>query len=156
MDLPAKKFDRALGVIDIKEPTEEIKKRLKDNIQKQDYIMDVIKKRAENFNYHSGIIKAGTGIGKSVLAIKICQYFQNNTLILVSNVKLLNEMVERFQDFTGQEIGQYGGGKKEIRSITICTKKSFALDHDLICPAKKFQTVIVDECHQGFSDAFRY
>lgn len=69
--------------------------------------MKTIEKRHKQFNYTSGIIKAGTGIGKSVIAIKIAKYFKNNTLILVTNVKLLNEMIERVEDFTGVKPAQY-------------------------------------------------
>ena len=37
----------------------------------------------------------------------------------------------------------------------VCTHKSFCLDFEKICQEIKFETVIVDECHKGFSDIFR-
>ncbi len=143
-----KNFIRMLGEFDIMEPSPEIALKLKANIERQDEVMRVIKLRNEKFNYNCGTIKAGTGVGKSVMAIKITQYTQCNTLILVSNVKLLGEMFNRFLEFTGVQVGIYGGGKKEILPITICTKKSFSTDYEIICKDSKFETLIVDECHE--------
>lgn len=128
----------------------------KEDIARQDKVMAAIAQRNEKFWYRCGLIKAGTGVGKSILAIKITRYFEGNTLILVSNLKLLQELHARFLEFTGLDVGIYGGGKKEIELITICTKKSFSTDFEKICKEVNFETVIVDECHEWFSDAFRF
>ncbi|HMS90643.1 MAG TPA: DEAD/DEAH box helicase family protein [Candidatus Absconditabacterales bacterium] len=150
-----KDFQQALGTFELDEPSEEIKEKLKENLARQDEVMKTIKLRNEKFNYNCGLIKAGTGVGKSVLAIKITGYFGCNTLILVSNVKLLGELKNRFKEFIGWEVGVYGGGKKEIEAITICTKKSFSTDYEKIQNEGKFETIIIDECHEGFSESFR-
>ena len=149
-----KQFNKNLW-LEIMEPSDEIKEKLKDNIARQNEVMDTIKLRNEKFNYNCWLIKAWTWVWKSVLAIKITKYFDCNTLILVSNLKLLWELINRFEEFTWWKPAQYWWGKKEIDVITICTKSSFSKDYKKICSKENFQTIIIDECHEWFSDNFR-
>ena len=143
-----KEFNEEFWDFAMLEPTEEIKEKMKDNIARQDEVMETIKLRNESYNYNCGLIKAWTWVWKSVLAIKITKYFQCNTLVLVSNVKLLKELVDRYYEFTWFQVAQYWGWKKEVDYITICTKTSFAKDYKEICWWEiKFETIIVDECH---------
>lgn len=102
-----KNFLQMLGPFEIKEPTPEIAEKLKANIARQDEIMRVIKLRAEKFFYNCGLLIVGTGVGKSILAIKITQYHECNTLILVSNKILLSEMFQKFLEFAGVQVGIY-------------------------------------------------
>lgn len=150
-----KDFQQALWTFELDEPSEEIKEKLKENLARQDEVMKTIKLRNEKFNYNCWLIKAWTWVWKSVLAIKITWYFWCNTLILVSNVKLLWELKNRFKEFTWWEVATYGWWKKEIDSITICTKKSFSTDYEKIQSEWKFETIIIDECHEWFSESFR-
>ncbi len=150
-----KKFVWMLGPFEVMQPSKEIAEKLKADIARQDKIMSVIKSRNEKFNYNCGLIRAGTWVGKSVVAIKITSYFECNTLILVSNTKLLGELHARFLEFAGVSVGIYGWWKKEIEPITICTKKSFSTDYEKICEGMNFETLIIDECHEWFSDKLR-
>lgn len=150
-----KDFKEELWELHLEEPSEEIKIKLKDNIKRQDEVMDTIRLRNEKFYYNCWLIKAWTWVWKSVLSIKITKYYKCNTLILVSNTKLLWELINRFYEFTWLKPAQYWWGKKEIDAITICTKMSFSKDYEKICDDTKFETVIIDECHEWFSDNFR-
>lgn len=152
-----KEFLNWFWEVPLMEPSEEFKNNNSKNLARQDEVMETIALRHEKFNYDCGLIVAGTGVWKSVIAIKICKYFEGNALILVSNKKLLYEMHDRFFQLTGMKVWIYWDGKKEIDPITICTKKSFSLDFEEICkPENRFETIVVDECHMGFSDAFRF
>lgn len=151
-----KQFKEMLWDIYIEEPNDQTKEKLKKNIERQNEVMDVIKLRNEKYNYNCWLIKAWTWVWKSVLAIKIAQYYKCNTLILVSNIKLLTELKDRFFEFTWLTVWVYGWWKKEIESITICTKKSFSTDFDEICKEWQFETIIIDECHEWFSELLRF
>lgn len=156
----------------LNEQSEEIKKKFKDQINIQWEIIKIIHQRNHEYGYRCWIIKLETGLWKGNLATQIVNYYQNDTLILVSNTKLLKEMIDRFQEFSNITPAQYGWWKKEIWKITICTKKSFAWsfykqERGQSNPAlpkdishfeqfKHFKTIIVDEMHQGFTDKFRF
>jgi superfamily II DNA or RNA helicase len=74
-------------------------------------------------------------------------------LILVTNKKLMSEMIEKFSEMTNFIPSQYWDWKKDIWFITVMTKPSF-----LKCPSEDlvdFDTILVDENHQWFSDKFR-
>jgi len=134
----------------------EIKERFAENIKLQEEIMRVVKKRNEQFNYKCGIIKAKTGIWKSHICMDIIEYLQTPTLILVSNLKLMQEMIDKIESMTNYKamVSQYGGKYKDIGYLTVMTKKSFDLckDEDEL---SDFDCVIVDENHQGFTKKFR-
>lgn len=132
--------------------SDELKERFKQNIEFQNKIKEIIKKRVEKWNYRCGIIKAKTWIWKSHICMDIINYLQLHTLILVSNKKLMQEMIDKFTENTNYFPSQYGDKKKEIWDITIMTKKSFQLcEHGLL---QNFNCIIVDECHQWFTKKF--
>lgn len=141
-------------ILDLKlnEVPEETKERFKDNIEIQEEVLRVVKKRNEQFNYRCWLIKLTTWKWKSHVIMDITNYYQTNTLVLVHNVKTLWEMVEKFENFTNIKPAQYWGGKKEIWNITIMTKKSFSLDCEKI--NKFFWLVLIDEAPIWFSKTF--
>ena len=44
----------------------------------------------------------------------IIEYLQTTTLILVTNKKLMQEMMDKFSEMTNITPSQYGDGKKDI------------------------------------------
>jgi len=131
---------------------EEIKVRFADNIIIQDEVMRILKKRNEEFNYRCWLIRLTTWKGKSHIILNVAEYYQTNTLVLVHNVKTLQEMYQKFKEYTNVEPWIYGGWKKEIKQITIMTKKSFTMDYNKI--NYFFWLVLVDEAPIGFSKKF--
>jgi len=132
---------------------DEIKARFAENISFQENILRIIKKRNEAYNYRCGIIKAKTGMGKTHIVMDIIEYLQCTTLVLVTNKKLMQEMMDKMASMTNFTPAQYWDGKKNIDFVTIMTKSSF-----LTCPDEllsDFDSVIIDECHQWFSKKFR-
>jgi len=150
-----KKWKTNLDISIQKELTDEEKEIYKESIRKQDEVMEIIKKRNESFNYNCWMIKLSTWAWKSVLCAKMVDYYKKNTLILVNNVKLLHEMIERFEEWFWLTPAQYGDWKKEVDCITICTKTSFSNDYEEICSKEKFDLIIIDEMHSWFTDNLR-
>jgi len=135
-----------------KELPEEVKVRFAENIIIQDEVMRIVKKRAEQFNYRCWLIRLTTWKGKSHIILNIAEYYQTNTLVLVHNVKTLQEMHQKFKEYTNIEPWIYWGWKKEIKNITIMTKRSFVMDYEKI--DNFFWLVLIDEAPIGFSKKF--
>lgn len=138
-----------------------VKKRFAENIELQAEIMRVIKKRHKEFNYPCGIIKAKTGIWKSHIIMDIIEYLQTPSLILVSNTKLMQEMMEKITEHTNFTPSQFWWWKKDIWNITIMTKSSligkghkWSWETVPVYMLSQFWAIIVDECHQWFTDKF--
>lgn len=123
----------------------------KEQREEQNYIMEVIKKRNEEYQYRCGIVHMKTGRGKSHMVMKMTSYFKTKTLILTHNIDTLNEMVDKFKKYTGYDVGVFYGKKKQIKDITISTHASFRdkLAHD---PFNRFHLLIVDEMDANFSN----
>lgn len=134
------------------EVSEEIKAIFADNIIIQKEVMRIVKKRAEQFNYRCWLIRLTTWKGKSHIILDIAEYYQTNTLVLVHNVKTLQEMHKKFKEFTNIEPWIYWWWKKEIKNITIMTKRSFVMDYEKI--NHFFWLVLIDEAPIGFSKKF--
>lgn len=131
---------------------DEIKHKFADNILLQEEIIRVIQKRIEQFNYTCWIIKLQTWKGKSIVCMDIIEYLQLTTLILVSNTKLLQEMIDKFDEMTNCKPEQYWWGKKNIWHITIITKSSFLnIENKYL---EDFDLILIDELQTGFSDLF--
>lgn len=109
----------------------------------QEHIINVIKRRREEYMYWCWLIILGTGKWKSHVAMQIATYFQAPTLILCHNIKTLEEMVAKFKEFTNITPWVYYGKKKNIKEITITTHDSFTNEEWKIW---SFDVIIYDEC----------
>jgi len=95
-----------------------------------------------------GVLKAPTGIGKTILALGILSCFPLlNALFLVREGTLLNQTIDELKLAGFKDIRRFGGGvKDELGGVTVSTIQSLSnLDPSLYCD--KFEIVIVDECH---------
>ncbi|MCI5122354.1 MAG: DEAD/DEAH box helicase, partial [Candidatus Electrothrix sp. AUS4] len=64
------------------------------------------------FAGHSfGVLEAGTGSGKTVMALKIIAERRQPTIILVHSRELLEQWMERIATFLNIRAGQAGGGR---------------------------------------------
>lgn len=132
--------------------TEADKIKFADNILLQEEILRIIKKRREEFSYTCWIIKLQTWKWKSMVCMDIIEYLQDTTLILVSNLKLMQEMIDKFALMTNITPSQYWWWKKEIWYITIMTKSSFLIAQKE--ELEDFDCILVDELQTWFSDLF--
>jgi superfamily II DNA or RNA helicase len=68
-----------------------------------------------------GMIKVGTGGGKSLIIAKIVAEYNLPTMVYVISLDLLSQMKETLEETLGIEVGIIGGGECIIRKITICS-----------------------------------
>lgn len=93
-----------------------------------------------------GVLEAGTGSGKTVIALAVIARRRQPTLVLVHTKELLYQWVERARTFLGVEAGMIGDGKFSLAPITIAIVNSARNRLDEL-PAH-FGQLCVDECHR--------
>ncbi len=123
-----------------------------------------------------GILSATTAFGKTVVAIKLIAERRVNTLILVDKVNLLNQWIDRLNQYLvinetlpeeavlktkrGRKkkrtiIGQLGSGKNNLNGIVdIAVMQSLVRNGGVKECIKNYGMIIADECHHA--SAFTY
>ncbi|MCG6930788.1 MAG: DEAD/DEAH box helicase [Desulfofustis sp.] len=93
-----------------------------------------------------GVLEAGTGSGKTVMALAaICERRQP-ALVVVHTKELLYQWRDRIDEFLGIEAGLVGAGKFDIRPLTVAIVNSARKRTEELAP--RFGHLIVDECHR--------
>lgn len=115
----------------------------------QEYILDIVKRRFNEYSYWAWLVNMKTGRWKSHVIMAITDFFHTKTIILCHNIKTLNEMAEKFKEYLWYEPGIIWWWKNTVKDITLCTHSSFpdiwsTLDVDLI---------LYDECDFSLSKA---
>lgn len=104
-----------------------------------------------------GLICAGCGVGKTIMAIYIACHYKVKTLIIVHKTFLMNQWIERIKEFTNTDkIGIIQQKKAEVdgNDFVIGMVHSIAkdkYDYDIF---KDFGLVIFDEAHRAPSEYF--
>jgi superfamily II DNA or RNA helicase len=93
-----------------------------------------------------GVLAAGTGSGKTVMALSIMAARRQPCLVIVHNKELLHQWRERISQFLGIEAGQAGDGAFDIRPVTVAIVNTARKHLDTLPP--QFGHIIVDECHR--------
>lgn len=93
-----------------------------------------------------GVLEAGTGSGKTVMALAVIARRRQPTLVLVHSRELMQQWRERIRCFLGLEAGQAGDGAFEVRPVTVAIVNT-AKKHLDDLPAQ-FGQIVVDECHR--------
>ncbi|MDR0846774.1 MAG: DEAD/DEAH box helicase family protein [Lactobacillales bacterium] len=102
-----------------------------------------------------GILSAGTGFGKTVLAAKLIAEKKVSTLILVNNKTLATQWKSQIERFLGVETGMIYGGKTKLSSvIDIGLFQSMTKKDDLPELLGRYGMVIVDEVHHVAAKTF--
>ncbi len=99
-----------------------------------------------------GVLEAGTGSGKTIMALSIIAERKQPTLILVHNKELLYQWRNKIKSFLGIEAGLIGDGKFNVQPITIGIVNT--VKNHLHCLTEHFGHLIVDECHRVPSSLF--
>lgn len=100
-----------------------------------------------------GIVVLPTGTGKTYVALKAMARLSKPTLIIVPTIDLLSQWGERVQSHLGYESGYLGGGKQEIRGVTIATYDSAYLWAERL--GNRFILVVFDEVHHLPAQSYR-
>jgi superfamily II DNA or RNA helicase len=99
-----------------------------------------------------GVIEAGTGSGKTVMALALIAKRRQPTLVVVHTKELLYQWQERTRQFLGVEPGLVGDGKFDPAPLTIGIVNSAGKRVEELVP--HFGHLIVDECHRVPANLF--
>ena len=95
---------------------------------------------------HFGVLVAGTGSGKTVMALDVIARRRQPTLILVHSRELMYQWEERVRQFLGVQAGLIGDSKFDIQPVSIAIVNTARKRLDELVP--RFGHLIVDECHR--------
>lgn len=93
----------------------------------------------------SGVVSLPTGAGKTILAVMAIATTNRPTLVVVPTIDLLLQWQKVLQDFFDQEIGVLGGGKRNVRDLTVATYDTASLTIEQY--GNRFGLLVFDECH---------
>lgn len=99
-----------------------------------------------------GVIEAGTGSGKTVMALALLARRRQPTLVVVPTKELLYQWQERTRQFLGLSPGQVGDGGFDLQPVTIAIVNSARNHVAELVP--HFGQLIVDECHRVPANLF--
>lgn len=96
---------------------------------------------------YGGILRAGTGAGKTIITSALCKIFNEQglpTVVIVPNYDLVTQTKETFVR-CGVDVGEYSGKLKNVDHYNvISTWQAIQHNPDVL---KMFRSVILDECH---------
>ena len=97
---------------------------------------------------HTGIIRLGTGYGKTIIAIELIKARQTPTLIIVPRNHLVQQFSETIRENAGLKTGIIQGSKEDIKEITVASIQTLVRRPAILDKIKDyFSMVLVDECH---------
>ena len=104
-----------------------------------------------------GLLEVPCGRGKTVIALSIMARLRRKTLVIVHKSFLLNQWVERIQQFLpGARIGRIQGQEVDIddKDIVIGMLQSLSMKDYAQGTFGSFGLTVVDECHHISSEVF--
>ncbi len=93
-----------------------------------------------------GVLEAGTGSGKTVMALAAVSRRRQPAIVIVHTKELLYQWRDRIEEFMGIEAGLIGDGKFDIQPLTVAIVNSARKRTEELAP--RFGHLIVDECHR--------
>ena len=93
-----------------------------------------------------GVVEAGTGSGKTIMALALVAARRQPTLIVVHTKELLYQWQERVHEFLGCPVGLIGDGHFSLEPLTVAIVNSARKHVQELVPC--FGHLIVDECHR--------
>jgi superfamily II DNA or RNA helicase len=109
----------------------------------------------EMLQYHSGILTASCGSGKTCMAAAIIAHQQQPALIIVHTRTLMEQAREAMQKWLCISPGLIGDGVFDIQPVTVGIVQSLAGNAERIAAIRdKFGLVILDEAHHSPASTF--
>ena len=93
-----------------------------------------------------GVLEAGTGSGKTVMALAAIARRCQPTLVVVHTKELLYQWIERAREYLAMPVGMIGDGHFDVQPVTIAIVNTARKRVDELAP--QFGHLIVDECHR--------
>ena len=95
-----------------------------------------------------GIVKAKTGLGKTVIAVECTRKVGLRTLWIINKKILVEQTKEVYEELLGKEIGLITEGKIDIKDITIATYQTLVRNKEKLTPYfRDVGFLINDEVH---------
>ena len=113
--------------------------------QTQKDIMNTVVARY-NKKYNCWLIKLKTWWWKTIIQMWLITYFKAPTLILCNSTKMLEETIDKYEQFLWFRPAAYYWKKKETWFITVSTHRTFTLSGWKI-PWFEPEIIMYDECH---------
>lgn len=113
-----------------------------------------------------GTIVMPCGSGKTIIGMGIMERLQQQTLIITTNTAAVHQWIDELIDkttLTSDDIGEYTGARKEVKSVTVCTyqilvwrpEKDGPYPHFDIFRSNNWGLIIYDEVHLLPAPVFR-
>ncbi|MDP2215715.1 MAG: DEAD/DEAH box helicase family protein, partial [Methanolobus sp.] len=96
-------------------------------------------------NSSRGVIVLPTGSGKTVVGINAISLLNTPTIVIVPTLDLLDQWRSKLQEEFKVDVGKLGGGKQEIKALTVSTYDSAYIHAARL--GNKFGLMIFDEVH---------
>jgi DNA excision repair protein ERCC-3 len=100
----------------------------------------------------SGVLVGPAGSGKTVAAIGILAALEAETLVLVPTRELAGQWRDellRHTDLEPDHIGEFHGGEKQIRPVTVATYQIASMDrHRELFDSRRWGLIVYDEAHR--------
>jgi len=107
----------------------------------------------------AGVFVGPPGSGKTVAAMGAMAHVEGETLVLVPSRDLARQWADAIAEYTSldpHQIGQYHGGEKNVRPVTIATYQIAGMDrHRSLFDDREWGLVVFDECQHVPSDVYR-
>jgi DNA excision repair protein ERCC-3 len=129
---------------------------LVDDIELRDYQREWV---AAFEKRNSGVFVGPSGSGKTIAAIGVMASVRGETLVITPSRELCaqwrDELLEKTTLSTHQ-IGEYHGGEKQIRPVTIATYDTASMSrHRKLFNQREWGLVIADECHHAVAKTWK-
>jgi DNA excision repair protein ERCC-3 len=129
---------------------------LVDDIELRDYQQNWVQAFIER---GSGVFVGPSGSGKTIGAIGAMAAVGGETLIIVPSRELAQQWESELLEKTTlrrRQIGQYHGGEKRIRPVTIATYDTAAMSrHRKLFNEREWALVVADECHHAVANTWK-
>jgi len=103
-------------------------------------------------NGRRGIICIATAGGKTFIGLKAIEVLEKSTVVFVPTLALVDQWVERLREKLGLEAGVVGGGRHDVRWVTVCTYDSAYIHAEEL--GNRFELIIADEVHHLFAPGY--
>jgi len=107
----------------------------------------------------AGVLVGPPGSGKTVATLGILDAVEGETLVLVPGRELVGQWRDELlahTSLTPDQVGEYHGGTKEIRPVTIATYRTAGMDrHRQLFDSREWGLIVYDEVHHVPSPVYR-
>ncbi|WP_342303648.1 DEAD/DEAH box helicase family protein [Methanolobus sp. ZRKC5] len=104
-------------------------------------------------NSKRGVIVLPTGSGKTVVGINAISLLNTPTIVIVPTLDLLDQWRSKLQEEFKVDVGMLGGGKQEIKALTVSTYDSAYIHAAML--GNKFGLMIFDEVHHLPAEGYK-